>query len=209
MIRWVLLASLILMAVPRPGNSQDVMSLAPPLDVMAHDHPWDGGETIDVTFRLSPADVPIAGNASPLVTGYVIERAGDFGGWYREVARASATDRDRQRGGMTVPIHQCVRGEPYWFRVAALGPGETRSPFAYTAADAPGIATRQIFDGARGWLAVISLIVCGSVVLFILMARRGASCTFARLQGWRLSKRRSVALPRWGVPVCSFPAFWT
>ena len=155
----------------------------PPSDLVVSDHPWDGGTAIDVSFALSPDDQPPAAGSPSGGLDYIVERAGEYGGLYQEVARVRPTERDFRRRRMKVTVDQNVRGEPYWFRVAAVGPGEAQSSFIGSPADAPVRSQRQSFDGGRGWLAVISLIVCGSVILFIVMARRGRPLNIRKIAG--------------------------
>ncbi len=179
----LLVSALVLMCAGGVAVGQEAPAPEPPSDVVADDHPWDGGEAIDVSFNLSPVDTDAVQETPADSISYVVERAGEFGGLYQEVAKVTPTQRERHKGRMTVAIEQCVRGEPYWFRIAAVSADGVRSPFALTPADAPGIATRQPFDGGRGWLAVISLIVCGSVVLFILLARGGRKLNIRKIAG--------------------------
>lgn len=141
---------------------------SPPLSVVARDHAMDGGERIDVVISL-PDD------ATPEVE-YVIEKSSEFNGLYTEVAKESPTKKQLDQKKMVIVSEKNIRGEKYWFRVAAskkIGEEVQESKFVKTPLKTPGVATRQIFDGKRGWLAVITLIVCGSVVAFILLARQG------------------------------------
>ncbi len=39
----------------------------------------------------------------------------------------------------------------------------------------PAVSSRQVFDRTRLWLAVLMLFLCGSIVVFIVLARRGAA----------------------------------
>lgn len=137
---------------------------APPQQVIAQDHPWDDGTNIDVLIEL-PAE------ATPTIQ-FLVERSAEFNGLYQEVAKRAPTHDELQRGTMVVTVEKNSPGEPYWFRVAAMT-DEQRSPFVRVSESAPGIASIQYFDGGRAWLAAITLIVCGSVVTFITMARQG------------------------------------
>jgi hypothetical protein len=74
---------------------------------------------------------------------------------------------------MTVTVHDLIRDEPYYYRVVAVGDDGEVSPFASSPAGQPGIPIRQWFDGTRLWLLIVSSIICGSVVVFILIARSG------------------------------------
>ena len=161
---------------------------APPSNVVVADHPWDGGSELDVTFERSTDD-NLSTDENPVVE-YVVEQSGEFIGVYQEVARvATASLEDRQtrstddRPTATVTIPDVLPGEPYWYRVVAIGLDGDRSVPANSAEDAPGIATRQAFDGTRFWLLVIGSVICGSVVLFIGMARAGRSLYIRKIAG--------------------------
>jgi hypothetical protein len=150
---------------------------APPTNLDVRDHPWDGGNAIDVHFDLSADDGPEA----ELL--YLVQISGEYGGFYRDAARAEPDERDLRRGSMRVVIEELVRGEPYWVRVYAVAPGDVRSRMAATGPDEQVRPRRQFFDGSRFWLALISAIVCGSVVLFIYLARRGKPLYIRKIAG--------------------------
>ncbi len=116
---------------------------------------------------------------------YSIRRSGEYGGLYEEVAL------EELRGGDEVPATGLTRGEMYWFRLYQLQPPVVvvSQPFAIppvvmfvdrppllvaeTPENLPGIPTREAFDSKRFWLLLIGLVICGSVVLFIFLARSG------------------------------------
>lgn len=155
-LAFLLLMSSRALAVPPPS----------PLAVHAVDHRWDTGTQIDVLVTLP--DVPEDAEYQ-----YVVQRSGEYRGLYEDVARVTPTPRQRQEGVLKVVIDKCVRGEPYWFRVATLGTNGEMSPFLGLSEQAPAIARRQLFDGSRFWLAVITLLICGAVVTFVVLARFG------------------------------------
>lgn len=164
-----LLAALFLMI----GSSFALAEVTPPTEIDARDKPWDGGTQIDVHFNLSADD------KDGLV--YILERSGEYGGLYEEVARETSSERDRRHGDMKLTAEKSVRGRPYWFRVKAVSLTGDSSP--YVATTEPAIADREVFDGSRFWLLVITLMVCGSVVAFILIARTGKPLKIRKIAG--------------------------
>lgn len=146
-----------------------------PAKVTVADHPWDGGTAVDVTFSLSPNDGSAPPASGEAVAAYSILKSGEPNGLFVEAARVSSTAADRSAGQMTVTIGDLVREEPYFFRVIALGPGDEPSPPAASPVEQPALARRQWFDGSRFWLLVLSTLICGSVVVFIALARSGRS----------------------------------
>jgi hypothetical protein len=183
-LQFAIFASLLALALlASPAAAQDPPTAAPrpPASVTAADHSWDDGQAIDVTFVLSPDDDPAAGPKP--IERYVVLRAGEYGGLYTDAGGGPADAAAHERGAMTVtvPIEETQRGEPFWFRVYAVGPGGVRSAFAETTE--PVRAERQWFDGGRMWLAIVAAVVCGAVVVFIALARRGINLFVRKIAG--------------------------
>ena len=151
----------------------------PPSDLKAVDHPWDGGDRIDVTFKLSPDDV--RESKPEKVLRYAIQRSGEYRGKYKDVASIEPNDRMRKRGEIHHVVEKCELGEPYYFRVRAIGPDGAESESIDTTEAAH--AVRQWFDGGRFWLALITLVICGSVVLYIQIARSGRPLKLRKIAG--------------------------
>ena len=152
---------------------------APPASVKAGDHPLDEGEQIDITFELSPDDKP---DAKPrLVDRYVVQRSAEKDGRFEDVSLA-VPDKDAYKDGfITVTVGKNHRQAPYFFRVRAVAPDGESSEWITT--DEPAIATREWFMGNRTGLAVISILVCGSVIMFIAVARSGRDLKIRKIAG--------------------------
>ncbi|SFH84292.1 DUF6754 domain-containing protein [Planctomicrobium piriforme] len=148
---------------------------APPTAITASDHPLDDGEVIDVRI-----DFPQQNNVT---VEYDVQRCGEYRGIYKTVETAKPTEKDIQRGYMTVLIGKSIRDADYWFRVNAVNANGEKSAFIGTPADGPVRATRQIFDGSRIWLLVVTLLICGAIVAFILMARWGMPLKVRQIAG--------------------------
>ncbi|MGH7130053.1 MAG: DUF6754 domain-containing protein, partial [Planctomycetaceae bacterium] len=116
-----------------------------------------------------------------MTPAYVLERGGERNGLFTEVARIEPDAPAYELGEVTYTVDDLERGEEYYFRVKAVGPEDAESPYVVTQRAAE--PARQFFDGGRFWLAVILLIVCGSVVVFIAMARSGISLKVRRIAG--------------------------
>lgn len=159
---------------------------APPRQVGAADHPWDNGTLIDVTIAL-PTE-----NASADDIEYLVKRSGEYLSVYDEVARRAPTPSERKAGRMRVVVDKCIPGEPYWFRVAAVNADAETSEFVQARpagvpddrGEIPPVrASRQPFDGARIWLAVVTALVCGSVLAFVFLARLGLPLKVRKIAG--------------------------
>ncbi len=152
---------------------------APPGGLRAVDRPWDGGDRINVTFKLSADDTE---DAEPRkVVRYLLQRAGEYGGRYEDLPPIVPDERDYRKGKITVTVEKCERGEPYFFRARAIGPGGVESERVETSEAVR--ARRQWFDGGRIWLLAITLVICGSVVWFIRMARSGKPLKIRKIAG--------------------------
>ena len=173
MASWALAAATV---AQEPGGAP-----SPPTDLRAEDHPWDGGDQIDLRFGLSPDDEPPESPEAAIQ--YRIQRSGEYGGIYREVDTITADAKQRAEGEIKFTVGDSERGVPYFFRVSAIGPNGESSPPIETAEDAPGIARREWFDASRGWLAVITVVLCGSVVAYIWVARTGRELKVRKIAG--------------------------
>lgn len=139
---------------------------APPSNLTAVDHPWDNATRIDLTWSLSPDDAGLQ--------GYVVRR--------RTSTETAFTVVDIvPRGAAAYTVSNLSREAAYLFQVAAVAPGGAESAQASTTV--PLSPTMQWFDGERVWFLVTLVLLCGAVILFILLARRGAPMTLRRIAG--------------------------
>ena len=134
---------------------------APVSEVVAVDHPNDVGTALDVKWTLSPDDDFDA--SGELVTGYEIRRRVEG---EEEFARIDETPIQTD----SYEDAELDRGTRYEYQVIAVGPGGRSAPATTAEAVSP---VMQWFRGDRGWLAIIILLVCGSVVGFVAVAKSG------------------------------------
>lgn len=169
----------------------DIATVVDQPAIQAVDHPWDDGSKIDVIVRLPDFAREIAAryrsDDDPRTTlDVVIEGAPEFNGVYSHLARVTPNEQQWDALEVTVTSDKHIAGEPHWFRYRLVqndGTSQTSTPNVYTAEDQPGIASRQRFDGGRGWLAIITAVICGSVVQFILLARMGRELKIRKIAG--------------------------
>jgi hypothetical protein len=83
-------------------------------------------------------------------------------------------------GELEATIDKLHRGTPYSFRVTAFNIDGSTSPPADTAEVVP---TLQWFDGERLWLAIITFVLCGSIVYWINHARQGKPLRVRKIAG--------------------------
>ena len=165
---------------------------APPAGIDARDRPWDAGTGIDVTIRLSPDNLSPqqrktrAQSGQPLppdIEYYRLEQSGEANGVFVDVANVVPTERDFERGNIEYQfdLPESERGEPFYFRARAVTHNGKESSVVQTTEAAR--ASRQWFDGSRFWLLVITLVICGSVVVFIVQARSGKDLKMRQIAG--------------------------
>lgn len=165
----LLAASFLPLCAARLHGQEPTAVPRPPSSVKAIDHPWDAGDRIVVVVGLSPDDA--GGAEAEGAIQYLVQSSGEYGGLYTDVALLGVEQSDRGAGEVTFVLEKCELGEPYFFRVRTVGHDGVRSDYVETPEAAR--ATRQWFDGSRFYFGLISLLICGSVVLFIGQARRG------------------------------------
>lgn len=183
---------------------------APPRDVTAADHPWDNGMQVDVRWQLSPDDS--TGVSAYLVfrsmTEEELKKANrDARVKAAEEAKKAGGVEAAKTAAAALAAEQAARaGEPQFKFAGAIKPGVTLYAvdrldpehsylFQVVAEDAQGgrstpatsqmpvAPVEQLFDGGRMWMAIITFILCGAVVAFILAARRGISLKVRQIAG--------------------------
>ena len=176
----------------------------PPTELVASDHALDGGDQIDLRWELSPDDVPLtdaqvaAGVQSP-VAHYLVQRSGEAVGHFQDVARVVTDRKAYRRGEVHLTLDKLERLEPYYFRVYAVGAHDAQSAAASTIE--PAIPTRQRLDGDRLWMGLITLLLCGSVVTFIMLARRGMPMRVRTIAGLKAVDEAVGRATEMGRPV--------
>ena len=210
--------------------------LAPPADVVVKDHPWDGGDKIDLSWALSADDAELAGYkiyrtltemevtdqdaeelrkaeaaAKDAVTEALLEAKGlepdqvqmltdaekvaqraerDAAGEAAKAAKQAEIDgRSDPRyefvgiakaGESEYVVEKLERGQSYMFMIEAFTTDDRKRSVATAN---PVTPTRQVFDGTRTSLAIITLILCGAVVYWIWHARSGRPIRVRKIAG--------------------------
>jgi hypothetical protein len=137
---------------------------APPANLSAIDTPWDNGTRIDLHWTLSPGDAALS--------GYIIRRKGTADADF-SIADIAPPGTDTFRVGNLNPAMG------YLFQVSAVAAdGGESAPVLTTAPVSP---TMQWFDGTRLWFLVTLVLLSGSVITFIILARRGLPLKLRRI----------------------------
>jgi len=145
----------------------EIISLDPPANLIAEDHPWDHGDKIDLSWDLSIDD-------SKLVESYRIYYSTSLKAPFIVVA-------DLSPGDNSFIVEKLKRNQEYYFQVTAVGlDGQESTPARTEIAVKP---TRQWFDGNRFSMAIITLVFCGSVFYWINHARKGRPLKIRKIAG--------------------------
>ncbi len=166
--RAVLLCLVLLAASALPLRAQEgTAALAapqtvprPPSDPKAVDTPNDRGESVDLSWTLSPDET----NPAAPVAGYAIERAASPDGPFEQVGQVTL-------GTASYADNSVKDDTAYYYRVRAvgLGEGEWRS----SAVVGPARSKGQWFDSRKAPTLISTFLFCLAVVLLIRSARRG------------------------------------
>ena len=155
----------LILSVAVPGQGQDLPP-APPTDLIAADHPWDAGTNVDLGWSLS--------NDDRSIQGYIVrQRSVDATAFSRVEIVPPGTSQ------FTVP--NLNSEQSYLFEVTALGQDNQESAPALM--DAPITTAMEWFDGSRFWFLMTLVMFSGTVIVFIVMARRGVPMTVRKIAG--------------------------
>ncbi len=137
----------------------------PPGNLQAADHPWDSGTQVDLSWSLSADDSGLL--------GYIVRQ--------RRLEEDTVTLVEIVPAGTNqFTVTNLIPGEPYFFEVAALAQNNQESQPAVSPSVTPAM---EWFDGSRFWFLVTLLLFSGSVIAYILMARRGIAMKVRKIAG--------------------------
>tara|TARA_R110002095_G_scaffold1432_4_gene7451 strand:+ start:23138 stop:24364 length:1227 start_codon:yes stop_codon:yes gene_type:complete len=165
----------LLLLIASLPNAHAAEPPAPPTDFRAEDVPGDAGTGIDLFWTLSPDDEE---DTKPRkVLRYVISR------------KEADSDEKTQYENIGEPTYRvntfrdsnCETDVPYLYRIEAVGQENlTSTPVVISE---PVIASLQWFNLERSWFAVFVVLICGSVIVFIEMARKGKKLKVRKIAG--------------------------
>jgi hypothetical protein len=163
------------MLAPRPATAESAEGpdslvaageeILPPSAVSLADTPNDAGTSIDISWVVSPTESILPG----MVIEYQVLRAESLGGAFTKVGTVPA-------GSTTFRDDTTEPGEPYWYRVVAVG-ATAEVP---SEPSGPGYSRMQWFDRSRLSVLVLTALTCILIVLFIDIAKRKKGKVFLR-----------------------------
>ncbi|MCR9233853.1 MAG: hypothetical protein NXI29_22880 [bacterium] len=173
---------------------------APPANFQAQDVPGDAGTAIDLSWTLSPDDEEqtkprkvlryvisrkvFTGDAKTLTPGTTLTVK--VGGKEMTVEVVKDMNEYQLVGETTYSVNKfrdsnCETDVPYLYQIQAIGQeGLASTPVVL---EQPVVAQLQWFNLQRGWFAIFVLLICGSVIMFIEMARRGKKLKVRKIAG--------------------------
>jgi len=166
------------------------MPPAPPTEVKAADSPNDHGESITVSWVLSPDDVP----ATTQVTGYAIMRCETPDGKFEQVSTAPTQAQEY----LDTSVDQRVQ---YYYKVGAMC-GELVS---LSEVAGPVAARQQWFDRRVVNLLVIALILVGAIMWYVFQAGRGKKLFIRRIAGIEAVDEAVGRATEMGKPILFIP----
>ena len=184
---WLLAAAL----AAAPVRAQAPAAPAPPSGLTVADVPNDAGTSLALAWKLSPDD----GVGRGVVTGYRLERATSPSGPWAIVDSIAAGTNERVDGG----IH---RNTPYFYRVAAFGPGGLTLALANAG---PGIGRETWFNSTRVSVLAFMLTFYLLVLFFMERARTGRKPFVRRLPGIDAIEEAIGRATEMGRPVLYVP----
>jgi hypothetical protein len=196
------------MSQDAPAAPTEHAAPAPPGNLVAKDHPWDGGTMIDLSWDISPDDARLESyqvlRAVASIGGEAIEPVFthvDFvePGAVRKPAtqRIDYVARDLRPAMDIYDVRKYHKADVdlaaleasgvkrfsvgYQFQVVAVAAdGSNSEPVTTAEALVPGVSW---FDGGRLSLLVIMVIFCGAVVFWINHARQGKPVNVRKIAG--------------------------
>lgn len=148
------------------------------------DHPFDGGDRLDVQVKLSSKVYRSLTAETPSGTLLLMQSEED-GGLFQEIAKLPPNDGswtlDNEKQTVSVQLSGLNLEAEYFFRLYWKSGEKKKLLLAETA---QAIHTkREWFLGSKTKLAFLGILICGSVIFFVEMAKKGWELKVRRIAG--------------------------
>lgn len=148
------------------------------------DRSWDNGDSLIITIEL-PEEMFQELQQEETESVLLLTSAEELGGLYKTVAEFPPNDGswklDTTQQTLTYTLSGLRTGHNYFFRVRWRDADESERIIAESLNAYR--TKREWFLGSKLLLAVVGLVICGSVVLFIEMAKRGLPLRVRKIAG--------------------------
>ncbi len=191
-LRWALAALVVAASATGTARAQAAPQPAPEpaFGLRYADVPNDAGRAMDLHWEASPGDRP--GGA---VTGYILLRAPSPGGPWSTVDTLAA-------GVTSATDGTVVRNTPYFYRIAAFGPGGLTPSGAVSG---PAIARSSAFNSTRASVLAFLALFFLLVLYYTGMAQTGKPPFVRRLAGIDAIEEAVGRATEMGRPVLCVP----
>ena len=164
------------------GEEQSAVDLTSRITVM--DKPWDSGDTLLVTLYLTEEQITELQKEDATAT-ISLMKSEELGGLYTQTGSYPPNDGNwawnSKNQTITREVAGLVVGHPYYFR--AYWVPEEGEQELIAESQMPGRTVENWFVGEKATLAWVGLLICGSVIMFIEMARRGMPLKVRKIAG--------------------------
>jgi len=172
--------------------SSGAESPRPPEDVHVEDVPNDDGTALKLTWSLSLDDVP---DADPTrVVGYRLQRSMGDAEW--------ETVTNLPPGSKEFVDPNCRPGTMYRYSLATMGPADALSEVVLLEPITPVIAW---FNGDKQKLCLVTLLVCGGLIISTELARRGKPVYIRPIAGLKAIEEAVGRATEMGRPMLYVP----
>lgn len=148
------------------------------------DRPWDNGDSLQVEITLSDAQFEALTADKPTETLRLLQ-GGAYGELYEQVAEFPPNDGsweiDEKALKLTRRISELSSDHEYFYRVMLENAAGEESLLAET--ETARSPERQWFLGDKLILAIVGIVICGSVILFIEIAKSGRELKVRKIAG--------------------------
>jgi len=173
------LIATLLLAITTPLQAQE------PVPLIIEDFPWDNGDSLQVTVPLTDSIADALADETTTPGQLVLAISEEYAGAYEVVAQIPPNDGswtlDEEARTITCKVSGLELGSDYFFRAQWVPEaGESR----VIAENEQAVQThRQWFLGEKFPLAFVGFIICGSVIYFIEIAKRGRPLKVRKIAG--------------------------
>lgn len=164
------------------ANAQERTESSSVLSV--EDRPWDNGDSLQVEITLAEAQFEALTAEEPTAT-LLLAQGGAYGELYSTVAEFPPNDGgwevDDKKRQLTRRISELSSDHEYFYRVLLKNAAGEVSLLAET--ETARSPERQWFLGDKLTLAIVGIVICGSVILFIEIAKTGRELKVRKIAG--------------------------
>ncbi len=179
------LSIVLLSAIVANGQETETDQPANVKDLIVKDRDWDNGDSLIVTVPLPDSYYKTLQDLEQVEGHLLIGMSEEYRGAYRPVSQFPPNDGtwdfDEEKKTLSGRVSGLTQHSHYYFR-ASWEPEEGELILLAESTE-PMQPKRQWFIGEKQNLAFVGFVICGSVILFIEMAKRGLPLKVRKIAG--------------------------